>query len=236
MAVLTVPSVAPPRSAARAECRVWERHSCDLQTSCQPIAARADKDLMWPATLRDLSVSGIGLVLGRRFERGAGLVIEIPGSADTPADSLLARVVHTTGLPDGRWLLGCVFVSPLSDDELRRVILVAESAKKPSREHAHAAERRGAATARAFLIPGVTLEAVTPEGVAHRVRVRALRLTGCWPLEAGTGLQVWLGQKGAGAVEVRGVVRSCDRGDEGWTVQLALPLASPELQRLFGRS
>src|SRR5580692_1103433 len=91
-----------------ADCRVWERHACGLQTSCQPIAARADKDILWRATLRDVSATGVGMVLDRRFEPGAGLSIEIPGLGG--GNTLLAKVVHATGLPEGKWLLGCAFV------------------------------------------------------------------------------------------------------------------------------
>src|SRR5262249_48166684 len=97
-------------SAARIECRVRPRHSCDLEASCQPAAARSDDDLHWPGTIRDISTAGVGLVLKRRFEPGAGVAIELPASGDCPEQTLLARVRHATRLPDGRWLLGCAFI------------------------------------------------------------------------------------------------------------------------------
>src|ERR1043165_2571735 len=80
MAATTILLPLKPAPARRVECRVRERRPCGLKTSCQPIAARGDKDVMWPATIRDISVASIGLVLGRRFEPGAGLAIEVPGT------------------------------------------------------------------------------------------------------------------------------------------------------------
>src|SRR6516225_2385721 len=96
---MSAPTVAwVPQTGDRprgSECRVYERFPVDLQASCQPIAARSDRDIVWPATVRDVSEGGVGLVLKRRFERGAGLAIELPGSDDRPAETLLAKVVHT---------------------------------------------------------------------------------------------------------------------------------------------
>jgi diguanylate cyclase (GGDEF)-like protein len=66
------------------------------------------------ATVRDISISGIGLHLERRIPPGAVLVIEplAPG-----ARALLARVVRTT--PDeGGWVHGCVLPTSLSAEEM----------------------------------------------------------------------------------------------------------------------
>src|SRR5271166_2079984 len=65
----------PPRGV---ELRVWERFSCGLETSCQPLAARGDNDVCWSVRIKDVSAGGMGLVLTRRFERGTSLAIEIP--------------------------------------------------------------------------------------------------------------------------------------------------------------
>ena len=58
-AVLGVKPPAPPRGA---DCRVYERYPCDLETACQPPAARADRSLRWSARIRDISLGGIGLI------------------------------------------------------------------------------------------------------------------------------------------------------------------------------
>ncbi len=181
------------------ECRVWERYPCDLRTSCQPIAARSDKDFMWPATIRDISVNGIGLLLPRRFEPGAGLMIEVPRSDSQSTETLLARVVHATAIARGVWLLGCTFPSPLSDDELSTLLHLARVQKEQERERdavnrliaASPQEQRtplvnGTEPSKSFLIPRVLFETKTSAGVVLRLLVRALRLTGAWPLARGT--------------------------------------------------
>jgi hypothetical protein len=241
---------APTRpSQGGAECRVWERHPCDLQTSCQPIAARADGDYLWPATVRDISAGGVGLVVARRFEPGAGLVIEIPATDTTPADSLLARVMHATALPHGLWLLGCSFPSQLSDDELRGLLRLARSLQQPAAPGTNAVDRvtahvPPAASAagrprpdpgREYLIPGVTLETTAARGVVLRLRVRAFRLTGAWPLPPGTALQVWLGPKGLQRTGTKLIVSSCSQDERDWTIRYTFADApSADVLRAFG--
>ncbi len=132
MAVQSTIEFQLPGQRRSVEFRVHERHPCQLQTSCQPIAARSDKDLMWPATVRDLSVRGLGLVLGRRFEPGTGLAIEVPGPDGAPSDTLLVKVVHASRLAGGSHLLGCVFVSDLSEDELHNLLELAHAQRDES--------------------------------------------------------------------------------------------------------
>src|SRR5437667_7954790 len=73
MSSQTLKDVSAPAKYPSLECRVWERFPCGLQTTCQPIAARGQDELSWSAHIRDLSVGGVGVVLKRRFERGAAL-------------------------------------------------------------------------------------------------------------------------------------------------------------------
>jgi hypothetical protein len=236
MTVQTVPpNAAPVATPPRANCRVSERHPCGLKTSCQPVAARADNDFMWPAIVRDVSVSGIGLVLPRRFERGAGLAIEIPRADGNRPESLLARVVHATSLPRGLWLLGCSFPSPLSEDELQGLLRLAQSQKQPAPASEPAAEPPAAGAHRAFLVPDVTFETVTAQGVTMRLRVKALRLTGAWPLAAGTTLKLRPGSADAGTAATELIVNSCREVDGHWTVRYAFAAApSAEVLRSFG--
>jgi hypothetical protein len=87
------------------------------ESFCQPIAARRSGDLRWPTKVRDISATGIGLLVSRRFEPGTILVVEMQGDPPVGERLLLARVVHTTSA-GGEWLVGCEFINPLSDDEL----------------------------------------------------------------------------------------------------------------------
>ncbi len=104
------------------ERRVWVRYPCLMRTTCQPVAARGPEEPHWQAQIRDLSAGGVGLAVVRRFERGTGLTIEIPAEGTYAGDTLLARVVHLRPLREGGWLLGCEFVSPLSEETVQRLV------------------------------------------------------------------------------------------------------------------
>jgi DNA-binding response OmpR family regulator len=97
------------------------RYRCDLENSCQPLAASRTAD-HWQGQVVDLSVGGARVVLGRRFEVGTMLVLSVTKSAGEDTHRLLARVVRVSQEPDGRWDLGCSFTSPLADDDLRDLL------------------------------------------------------------------------------------------------------------------
>ena len=103
------PAAGAPSGPSASECRIYERYSCELPTSCQPPSAWVRKDAKWEAIIRDISCGGIRLQVRRRFEPGSGLAIELPGSGDQPPYIVLARVVHVTAQGDGSWSLGCAF-------------------------------------------------------------------------------------------------------------------------------
>jgi hypothetical protein len=63
------------------------------------------------------SAGGIALILTRPFERGTILIVEL---ACNPVETRrIIEVVHVAPEPDGRWVIGCVFASPLAEDELQ---------------------------------------------------------------------------------------------------------------------
>jgi hypothetical protein len=95
----------PLRAGAPTECRVSERHHCDLPSACQPPSAFRSKDARWSATIRDISVGGVRLLVRRRFEPGAGLAIELRSHDGTEPYVVLARVVHAQaeGTAPGPW-------------------------------------------------------------------------------------------------------------------------------------
>jgi PilZ domain len=123
----TAPPALPPKGI---ECRAWPRLVCDVLAKCQPAAARSREEPRWPGTIRDVSRGGLGLVLGRRFEPGTALFVELGAAGGEDRRPLLARVVHVKRLGGGAWLLGCAFASRLGDDELR--LLLALGGPAPS--------------------------------------------------------------------------------------------------------
>src|SRR5687768_17234994 len=85
------------------ECRVSQRFSCDVDTVCQPIAARGAGELNWRARIKDVSAGGIGLVASRRFEPGTGLAIQIPLPNDPEGETYLVKVVRVQRALSGEW-------------------------------------------------------------------------------------------------------------------------------------
>jgi hypothetical protein len=94
--------------------RASARRRCGRGGSCRTLPA--DREGQWPATVRDISAGGVGLLLPRRFEPGVLLAVELPEGC--PAGSVLARVAHATVRGGGEWLVGCQFLTPLDEDEL----------------------------------------------------------------------------------------------------------------------
>jgi hypothetical protein len=234
------PTTKSPTRPLTVECRVCERHSCDLQTSCQPVAARSDNDLSWPATVRDISVKGVGLVLRRRFEPGTGLAIEVPATATHPGDTLLGKVVHATALAGGNWLLGCQFVSELGDDELTGLLRLAQSQKTMLKHDRQApiTERTTVLAkpkANPILISGITLEGTTAKGRVGRVPVRRLYLSGKWPLAKGAVLRVRVTNRDNDLPPVRLKVTSCTFDGKRWKVSYTFAdPAPPAMMHLLG--
>jgi hypothetical protein len=240
MSVASIAAERPPGIPRGVECRVYERHACGLETTLQPIAARSDKDIVWPATIRDISEGGLGIVMGRRFERGAGLAIELPGKDGRTAETLLAKVVHTTELPGKRWLLGCSFISRLSEEEVRAVVTLAEALRT--------AAGPGATPLPGPLAPAEPVSPAGPtpamsnlwfEGEAQdgqivRIPVRNLYLKGMWPLPPGTTLRVWSGDKSTNPAGILIKVLDCRKQSDGWIVKYrpVQPLSAEVLRRI----
>jgi serine/threonine protein kinase len=77
---------------------------------------------VWPLVVRDVSGTGVGITLARRFEVGTRLAVEVHAGLDAPAQRYPARVVRVFAEPGGYWGHGCVFDAPLADDEVARLI------------------------------------------------------------------------------------------------------------------
>jgi hypothetical protein len=87
-----------------------------LDNSCRPIGTECKE--AWAASIRDLSTGGIGLVVNRRFEPGALLVVELQDTEQTTTRTLLVRVVRAMKEDKTAWLLGCEFIYKMTEAEL----------------------------------------------------------------------------------------------------------------------
>jgi hypothetical protein len=109
----------PAKKQLRTERRAWVRFLSDQEVCCQPLAS---SEIGWPGQVRDVSLGGIALILSRRFEPGTALQVELPTKAEREPCRQLVRVVHATPQAKGRWIIGCAFSTPLSEDSLRRFL------------------------------------------------------------------------------------------------------------------
>jgi hypothetical protein len=112
---VTQPFDRTAQPAATPERRSADRHPADAILSCRPLAL-SRKDAL-AVLLRDVSMSGLSLLLSYRFAPGTRLVVDLSDLCAI-GDAALARVVHVRQRPGGRWLHGCSLARPLTDQQL----------------------------------------------------------------------------------------------------------------------
>ena len=202
-----------PTDMSPLECRVHTRNACELPATCLPTSSWGRKEAQWPATITDLSVGGVRLIVRRRFEPGSGLGVELPGHDGEEPYTGLAKVVRVCALPDGSWALGCKFISELSEDELQGLLNLQQQLEVPPiapSQHARAS------------LSDVTFEIEVPDGSAIPCRVRHLTIPGSWPLAAGKLLTLQGPALRGPLASLRlKVLRSAKQG-ERWTVRCQL--------------
>jgi hypothetical protein len=227
---------APTTAADR---RLCVRHVADVETVCQPVASWTTEQLKWQARIRDVSCTGIALVLSRRFERGTGLAIEVPGSEPDSSHTIFARIARVIEEPDGSWLVGCAFVSELSDEELRALIRAVPAQEDvlpgasvpvaaPAVDTPPPVRSTGVDGAGTTTVEYVRLRCLLDGGRTVRRRVRRLHLTGPWPLRPGSTVRGWAGKGTPRGRKLTLRVRGCRRDDRGWVVTCQLAGVSVE--------
>jgi len=101
------------------ERRACVRYLCQLDGSCQPVGQPATGET-WVGKLRDISSTGVKILVNRRFEIGTLLVLELPRPGWDTSRMLLCRVVRVAKEPiDQDWEVGCTLARELSDDEVQ---------------------------------------------------------------------------------------------------------------------
>jgi hypothetical protein len=202
-------------------CDRGKRYSCGLPATCRPVAAWLDRDFIWPATITDLSTSGLGIVLGRRFEPGAGLAVELPASADRCEETFLVKVLKVYPMPGGHWLLGCTFVSALSEETVETLVHQGEAQKPEAPAEAPATNgRAGTASTRTGLekvVANVRFCVCGGDGSAVWFTGRRVYPRLAWPLEAGARLRFRFPRDGA-RDEMTVVIEHCEQQQGRWIV------------------
>jgi hypothetical protein len=103
------------------ERRASVRHVCNLDTLCQPTDVEEPEE-RWPATVCDISLEGIGVLVREPFQPGTVIGVDLTSPDETLEYTMFAKVMNVQALPDGRWRAGCVFTRKLSEDELRSLL------------------------------------------------------------------------------------------------------------------
>jgi hypothetical protein len=99
------------------ERRVAVRYPGNPDAACRAYCPAAGVYTAW---VRDISATGVALLVPCEFEPGARLTLELDNALAGVSTTVRARVVHALEVPpDGRWLHGCAFDKPLSAEELR---------------------------------------------------------------------------------------------------------------------
>lgn len=112
---------AKKKDSSPAERRASIRHVCSLETLCQ--AADTDEpEQRWPATVCDISLEGIGVLVGEPFRPGTMLGVELTSPDETLEYTMFAKVMHIQELADGRWRAGCSFTRKLTEEELQSLL------------------------------------------------------------------------------------------------------------------
>jgi hypothetical protein len=111
----------PASSAALPEeRREAERFPIEPSPVCRLVSATQDE--MASATVRDLSATGIGLVVRQPLKPGTVLILNLEVRDCRLPRPLPVRVMHASPTAEGQWLVGCQFVRRLSDPELQMLL------------------------------------------------------------------------------------------------------------------
>jgi serine/threonine protein kinase len=116
-----------PRNVRPAkERRVGVRYPCNLETACNRgtsihAEVKGPKDT-WEGTVQNLAITGIGVVLNRRFEPDTILSVVLCSADGCLSRDVEMRVIRVRRKTQGSWFHGCIFAEPLSKDELRKFL------------------------------------------------------------------------------------------------------------------
>ncbi|MBY0527058.1 MAG: PilZ domain-containing protein [Gemmataceae bacterium] len=99
------------------ERRTSIRHPCGLEANCSPIALlRSDP---WPVVIRDISRTGVGLVLDYPLPPGTFMALELPQISTQPIKVIVTCIRQQL---DESWILGCAFSRELRFEQVEALV------------------------------------------------------------------------------------------------------------------
>jgi PilZ domain len=230
-----------PLPGRRLECRVYQRLPCDLAGFCKPTSELGSEEVRWSATARDISQGGIRLQLSRRYEPGAGLAIELPSRAGHDLHTFFAKVIYVRIDADGMWSHGCQFVSPLSQDELKRLLGIDQPDGFFPEDQPHTLPTsNGSDTPENPAAPlQVHFQVDGPAGTLVDCYIKRLTVPKSWPLAAGKAVTIRGGDSAETRWALKVQVLECLQQKERWTLRcrlLHVPAAGEMLRAISSRS
>jgi hypothetical protein len=108
------------RKSLAGERRGDERFSPEPPSICRIVSEGQEEGLR--ASIRNLSASGIGLFVNHALKPGNVLILNLQTGDQRLARPLPVRVMHSSPLEQGKWLVGCLFVRRLSEPELQLLL------------------------------------------------------------------------------------------------------------------
>jgi hypothetical protein len=102
------------------ERRASERLSVSSEVACAFVAPVVET--FGAAKIKNISLDGIGLIVGQRVEPGSLLAATLTNAARGFTKTLLIRVAHATPQPGG-CLVGGTFETPLTYQELTNLVM-----------------------------------------------------------------------------------------------------------------
>jgi len=102
------------------------RYECVLSTKCIiNLSVHPDGDdpsTPWDAQVCDLSVTGIGVLVSRRFEPGSVVSLVLASKSGDFERTRQVRVLRVTRAEGSGWFVGCELLEKLSRDEVRQLL------------------------------------------------------------------------------------------------------------------
>lgn len=99
------------------ERRNQPRHPVALPAVFQPVPGRLHQG-GWRASILNISCDGLRLLSRRPFEPETLLAIEAHTAAGTVWGTLHAQVLYSLPQDQGQWMLGCLLVDPLDEEDV----------------------------------------------------------------------------------------------------------------------
>jgi hypothetical protein len=95
--------------------RAWVRYPCD---ALYGRALEGEDRSGWWTQLHDVSADGVALFLNRPLAAGTILSLEL-GLAGLPSRRM--KVIQARTGDEGQWIIGCQFITPMTEEEAERL-------------------------------------------------------------------------------------------------------------------